>query len=242
MERKKIIDELSNVDVKEFIEKKGKLDYVSWANAWSLLINYYPDSTFKVKEYPEYLPDKNGKWYATGRNVDYRLTPFGCEVSVTVYIGDQEFSMSLYVMDNRNQTVKYNALNYGQIYKTQLRALVKAIAIAGLGLNVYAGEDLPTDKVMENKGIKKQQKVRTNQIELGKAKSEYQDLLSKVVAETKMEVTDVQDKTTKAVKGQYPEAEKMQPVKKYEAMNNVLREMLKESGKESEELTFEEVQ
>lgn len=242
MERKKIIDELSNVDVKEFVEKKGKLDYVSWANAWSLLINYYPDSTFKVKEYPEYLPDKNGNWYATGRDVDYRLTPFGCEVSVTVYIGDQEFSMSLYVMDNRNQTVKYNALNYGQIYKTQLRALVKAIAIAGLGLNIYANEDLPTDRVMENKGIKKQQKVRTSQIELGKAKSEYQDLLNKVVIETKSQTADIQSKMTKEVKEQYPDARNMQPMQKYEAMSNVLRKMLKEAGKESEELTFEEVE
>ncbi|WFD52940.1 DUF1071 domain-containing protein [Lactobacillus phage CV244] len=72
------------------------------------------------------------------------MTIAGCEVEASVIIEGQKFSSQLYVMDNHNKTVMKP--NYSQINKTQMRALVKALAFAGLGLNVYAGEDLPSEK------------------------------------------------------------------------------------------------
>lgn len=140
-----IYQKLSKIDVNKYISKKMGLDYVSWANAWALAKAIYPNIEKKITEFPEYVPTKEG-WKPTGRMVDYRLTPFGCEVEVTVTIDDQEFSSNLYVMNHRNQAVGYKDLDYAMINKTQQRCLVKALANAGLGLSVYAGEDLPSDE------------------------------------------------------------------------------------------------
>ena len=140
-----IYSKLSKVDVSHYISQKMGLNYVSWANAWALAKAIYPNIEKKITEFPEYVPTKEG-WKPTGRMVDYRLTPFGCEVEVTVTIDDQEFSSNLYVMNHRNQAVGYKDLDYAMINKTQQRCLVKALASAGLGLTVYAGEDLPSDE------------------------------------------------------------------------------------------------
>ena len=78
-----IYQKLSKIDVNKYISKKMGLDYVSWANAWALAKAIYPTIKKKITEYPEYIPTKEG-WKPTGRMVDYRLTPFGCEVEVTV--------------------------------------------------------------------------------------------------------------------------------------------------------------
>lgn len=141
--KESIYETLSKIDVSKLVDKKMGLNYLSWAKAWGLVKSIYPDAEKEITEYPEYLPTPNG-WQATGRNVDYRLTPAGCEVEATVTIKGQKFSSQLYVMNNKNETVKNP--NYAQINKTQMRALVKALAFAGLGLSVYAGEDLPSDE------------------------------------------------------------------------------------------------
>lgn len=141
--KKSIYSTLSKIDVSRLIDKKMGLNYLSWPKAWGLVKSIYPDADKEITEYPEYLPTQNG-WVATGRTVDYRLTIAGCEVEASVIIKGQKFSSKLYVMDNRNKAIMKP--DYSQINKTQMRALVKALAFAGLGLNVYAGEDLPSEK------------------------------------------------------------------------------------------------
>lgn len=131
---------LAKVDVKPLLEKKGKLNYLSWAKAWGLVKSLYPDATYQIKEFPEYIRTNEG-WLATGRQLDYRQTPAGTEVEVTVTIGDQNYTSKLYVMDYKNKVIANPT--YFEINKTQMRCLVKALAFAGLGLDVYAGEDLP---------------------------------------------------------------------------------------------------
>lgn len=135
---------LQKIDVKPYIKKKMGLDYLSWATAWGLVKSHYPDAKKEFTEYPEYIPSKDG-WISTGRQVPYRLTPFGCEVEATVTIDGEKTSQNLYVMDNRGNSVKANALDMKLINKAQQRCLVKALATAGLGLNIYAGEDLPEE-------------------------------------------------------------------------------------------------
>lgn len=135
---------LQKIDVKPYIKKKMGLDYLSWATAWGLVKSHYPDAKKEVTEYSEYIPSKDG-WISTGRQVPYRLTPFGCEVEATVTIDGEKTSQNLYVMDNKGDSVKANALDMKLINKAQQRCLVKALATAGLGLNIYAGEDLPEE-------------------------------------------------------------------------------------------------
>lgn len=136
-----VYETLSKINVKPKLEKKGKLDYLSWAMAWGMVKQVYPDANYKITEFPEYVQTKNG-WESTGRDVDYRQTSAGVEVEAVVNINGESYSSKLFVMDYRNKPVF--SPNYFDINKTQQRALVKALAIAGLGLNVYAGEDLPS--------------------------------------------------------------------------------------------------
>lgn len=139
-EKKSVYETLSKIDVAPKLEKKGKLDYLSWAMAWGMVKQAYPDANYKITEFPEYIQTKAG-WVATGRDVDYRQTSAGTEVEAVVKIDGQEYSSKLFVMDFKNKPILNP--NYFDINKTQQRALVKALAIAGLGLSVYAGEDLP---------------------------------------------------------------------------------------------------
>lgn len=135
---------LSKIDVKPYIKKKMGLDYLSWATAWGLVKAHYPDAKKEFTEYPEFIPTKGG-WTPTGRDVPYRLTPFGCEVEATVTINGEKTSQNLYVMNNKGEAVKANGLDMKLINKAQQRCLVKALATAGLGLDIYAGEDLPEE-------------------------------------------------------------------------------------------------
>lgn len=146
---------LAKVDVKPLLEKKGKLNYLSWAKAWGLVKSLYPEATYQIKEFPEYIRTNEG-WLATGRQLDYRQTPAGTEVEVTVTIEDHNYTSKLYVMDYRNKVIANPT--YFEINKTQMRCLVKALAFAGLGLDVYAGEDLP-----ENPQQKQDAKSSNNQ-------------------------------------------------------------------------------
>ena len=241
--REEIIKTLSEVDVSQYVEQKMGLNYLSWANAWAILTQYYPESTYEFKEYPEYIQDLATKqWIATGRAVDYRQTPAGCEVTSTVHIGEEDFTMSLYVMDNRNKVVPNP--NYAQINKTQQRCLVKTLALAGLGLNLYQGEDLPTGENMKRKGINPEQqaKLKEQEQQLAKLKSENSKLLGEVAVAMKKPTSTVRETVGNVIKEQHPEASKMNVVEKFELMNQLLRNMLKEeTGKNSEEMTFEEV-
>lgn len=170
--KKSIYSTLSKIDVSHLIDKKMGLNYLSWAKAWGLVKSIYPDADKEITEYPEYLPTNNG-WVATGRTVDYRLTIAGCEVEASVIIEGQKFSSQLYVMDNHNKTVMKP--NYSQINKTQMRALVKALAFAGLGLNVYAGEDLPSEKDETPTKISKAQRF---EVQYGGRKEKLVDVVS----------------------------------------------------------------
>lgn len=188
-----VFETLSKIDVSGHVEtinmRKGPaLKYVSWAWAWNMVKSIYPDTTRKIEEFPEYQFDKEtGKWYATGQMLDYRITPAGCEVRVTVTIEGEEYSERLYVMDMRNQPVQNP--NISQINKTQQRCLVKALAMAGLGLNLYAGEDLPMGDANEADQRKRnevaQQKQKASHDSLQRGLEMLADMLNKKPEEIK---------------------------------------------------------
>lgn len=124
---KQVWKELSHVDLTKMVEKKMKLTYLSWANCWQVVKEYYPESTFTFQP-PEYY---------TGGTV---------EVSCVVTIRDGEESydteMTLPVMDNRNNSIVEPTSR--EISDARMRCLVKCVAVAtGLGLYIYRGEDLP---------------------------------------------------------------------------------------------------
>ena len=185
--KKSVFETLSAVDVSKHVEvismRKGPaLKYVSWAWAWNMVKSIYPNANRVIEEFPEFrFNEKTGAWYATGQMLDYRITPEGCEVKVTVTIEDETYSERLYVMDMRNQPVAKP--NIAQINKTQQRCLVKALAMAGLGLNLYAGEDLPMADINEaDKEQAEQRKEQVNQQrKMNALQAEYRRLMMELI-------------------------------------------------------------
>ncbi len=143
MEKKQtVFERLSAINVNEHVEKKDNLTYLSWAWAWSETKRACPDATYKILE-TEY-DDALG---------------FMCHTTVT--IEGETLEMWLPVMDGKNKSMKKQAYTYStyrgdkqveaattfDINKTIMRCLVKNLAMFGLGIYIYAGEDLPEGEI-----------------------------------------------------------------------------------------------
>ena len=114
-------------NVSEHMEKKGQFNYLSWAYAVEELRKLKPDATWRV------IKDENG--------FPYTSTPAGHFVEVEVTVDDISLSQIHPVLDHRNQTIEQP--NAFQINTSIQRCLAKAIALHGLGLYIFRGEDLP---------------------------------------------------------------------------------------------------
>lgn len=118
---------LSAINVSEHIEKKGEFSYLSWPFAVQQLRNFDEKATWEVKRFDNNLP--------------YQKTELGVFVEVTVTVQGVALSQIHPVLDAKNRPLlEPSAFD---INTSIQRCLVKAIALHGLGLNVYAGEDLP---------------------------------------------------------------------------------------------------
>lgn len=125
--------ELNSVDVSEKIEKKGKLTYLSWAWAWGELKKRHPDATSTV--------------YETENGMNYFNDGKTAWVKVGVTVNGIEHIEYLPVMDMGNQkSMPLERVTSWDVNKAIQRAITKAIARHGLGLYIYAGEDLPEDE------------------------------------------------------------------------------------------------
>lgn len=121
--------DLREINVVEHVEQKNGLNYLSWAWAWDTLMTKYPDAVYEIKTWDEkpYLEDSN----------------LGYLVMTRVRIGDIEREMWLPVMDYKNKAIPVGTATMFDINKTIMRCLVKNLAMFGLGISLYAGEDLP---------------------------------------------------------------------------------------------------
>ncbi len=117
---------LSAINVSEYVEKKGQFAYLSWAYAVSQLRQFDPTATWQVQRF-EGIPFLN--------------TEAGVFVEVAVCVKGVSLSQIHPVLDSKNRPIL--APTAFDINTSIQRCLVKAIALHGLGLNLYAGEDLP---------------------------------------------------------------------------------------------------
>tara|TARA_R110000796_G_scaffold901_5_gene3429 strand:- start:2963 stop:3604 length:642 start_codon:yes stop_codon:yes gene_type:complete len=131
-------EKLSSINVNKFVEKKNGLTYLSWAYAWSETKKNCPSAT-----------------YAIGETEYDDATGFMCHTEVT--IDGETLEMWLPVMDGANKSMKKVEYTYTTRYgekqvapatsfdvnKTIMRCLVKNLAMFGLGIYIYAGDDLP---------------------------------------------------------------------------------------------------
>lgn len=126
---------LNGVDCSGHVEKKNGMSYLPWAWAWAELKKRYPDSYYTIYE------GDGGRLYHTDGRTCWVKT------GVTLVDGDKKLEHIEYlpVMDMRNRSIPANAVTSMDANKAVQRSLTKACARHGLGLYVYAGEDLPED-------------------------------------------------------------------------------------------------
>ena len=124
--------ELNDINVSDKIEKKNNLSYLSWAWAWGELKKKHPDATYKIYETETgciYWTDGKTAWVKTG-----------------VTVNSIEHIEYLPVMDFRNASINIDKITSTEVNKSIQRSLTKAVARHGLGLYIYAGEDLPEEE------------------------------------------------------------------------------------------------
>ena len=137
MQENSVFRNLNAINCNEHTEKKGNLTYLSWAWAWQMVKSNYPEAIYTIYENPDgwnYFTDGKTCWVKTG-----------------VTIGGIEHIEYLPVMDARNLSIPFESVCSTDVNKAIQRSLTKACARHGLGLYIYAGEDLPdsTSPVMK---------------------------------------------------------------------------------------------
>lgn len=137
---KNYFEELNNINVSGKTEKKNGLTYLSWAWAWAELKKLHPDAFYTIYENADgwnYHTDGRTAWVKTG-----------------VTVNGIEHIEYLPVMDFKNKSIPADAVTSFDVNKAIQRSLTKAVARHGLGLYIYAGEDLPEEERVEEKAAK----------------------------------------------------------------------------------------
>ncbi len=129
-----IFNQLNKINVNDKVEKKNGLTYLAWAYAWGEVKKLFPNATYTIYE----------------RETEYGLVNYftdgrTCWVKTGVTIEGLEHIEQLPVMDFRNNSIPLEKVTSFDVNKTIQRSLTKAVARHGLGLYIYAGEDLPED-------------------------------------------------------------------------------------------------
>lgn len=135
MADKNYFEILNGIDVSDKVEKKGGLSYLSWAWAWGELKKKHPEATYTIYE------NENGWNYHTDGSTAW--------VKTGVTVNGIEHIEYLPVMDFKNKSIPLGNVTSTDVNKTIQRSLTKAIARHGLGLYIYAGEDLPDEAKAE---------------------------------------------------------------------------------------------
>ena len=128
---------LNKINVNDKTEKKNGLTYLSWAWAWGEIKKAFPDATYTIYE------------NADGWN--YHTDGKTCWVKTGMTINGIEHIEYLPVMDFRNASIPYDKVTSFDVNKAIQRSLTKAAARHGLGLYIYAGEDLPEEETKVEK-------------------------------------------------------------------------------------------
>lgn len=149
-----IFKELSKIDLSNQIKQKLGLNYLSWANAWKILKEHFPNAFYtiykhKITTSEQVVINDNGLTTTVVKNYEDEIPYFTdgktCWVEVGVTIEGFEEVEIFPIMDNRNNAVRVESVTLTAVNKAIQRAFVKACARHGLGLYIYAGEDLPDD-------------------------------------------------------------------------------------------------
>ena len=150
--------DLYGVNVNGHTEKKNNLTYLSWAWAWGEIKKRHPDATYTVYENAD-----GWNYHTDGRT---------CWVKTGVTVNGIEHIEYLPVMDYKNKSISIENVTSFDVNKAIQRSLTKACARHGLGLYIYAGEDLPEEEAAEKQDASRNAKnIAANNIISGLAKA-----------------------------------------------------------------------
>ena len=220
-------EKLYNIDVSGYIEKKNGLNYLSWANAIAEFKKVHPNMTFEVKKFENGLP------YVYDENTGYM-------VFTSVTVDGLTLEMWLPVMDSANNAMKskpytiktkykefpVQAATMFDINKTIMRCLTKNLAMFGLGLRVYNGEDLP--ETVEEQHFEPPKKTKAKKDEkpsgedikkmLNKSQVELAADLKKLLMETDSDTTIFLEWASKRYKRNIRNVDEMIPTELEDAI------------------------
>ena len=210
---------LNNINVNDHTEKKNNLTYLSWAWAWGEVKKIHPDAVYTVYE-------NNDGW-------NYFTDGKTCWVKTGVTVNGIEHIEYLPVMDFKNKSIPFDAVTSFDVNKTIQRSLTKACARHGLGLYIYAGEDLP-----EGEEAPKKEKSDFEK-EASTAKAQATKAMNKAVAaqdeslvkpaQYKGTLSERYAKAKEFLEQQTPETFKLAKPSVVDSLNNLEKE-LKEKG------------
>ena len=159
---------LNAINCNDHVEKKNGLTYLSWAWAWAKVKEHYPDATYTVYENKDgwnYHTDGETAWVKTGVTINgiehIEMLPVMDNRNVSIHLKD--FTYTVNVKNGKSYEVTVPALTSFDVNKAIQRSLTKACARHGLGLYIYAGEDLPEDVKKEEE--ERKQKEAEEQLE-----------------------------------------------------------------------------
>lgn len=133
--KKSVFETLNAINVNDHTESKNNLTYLSWAWAWGEVKNVYPDAFYTIYERENGIP-----YFTDGKT---------CWVKTGVTIDGLEHIEYLPIMDYKNASIPLERVTSFDMNKAIQRSLTKACARHGLGLYIYAGEDLPEEEKKE---------------------------------------------------------------------------------------------
>jgi len=127
MSNKSVFEQLSSLNLASKVEKRGNLSYISWATAWSECKKLFPDMSRTV--------------YESETGMNYFTDGATAWVKVGVTINGQEHIDYLPIMNHMNKSIPLASLTSFDVNKSIQRSMVKALALHGLALNIYAKEE-----------------------------------------------------------------------------------------------------
>jgi hypothetical protein len=156
------MNDLLKLNVNDHVEKKNGLSYLSWAWAWAEALKADPTATFHVESY-----DIDGKTQC------YMNVNGTAMVWVRVTMFGKPMTCMLPVMNSKNEPIPIEGRTFKDKYgkdKTEkvdafnvnsaiMRCMTKALALHGLGLYIYAGEDLPEEDGEKKPEVKVEKKA-----------------------------------------------------------------------------------
>lgn len=162
MKKQSVFSTLSAINCNEHVEKKNGLSYLSWAWAWQIAKTHYPDAFYTIYENEQGIP-----YFTDGKT---------CWVKTGVTINGLEHIEYLPIMDFRNQSIPLERITSTDMNKSIQRSLTKCIGRHGLGLYLYAGEDVPegAEQPQQAQPAKRPVQTANNTAKRPVAKSQYQ--------------------------------------------------------------------